>query len=329
MCRDAPRSSARGKRGGANGSVGRASLAPYLRHITIARRPDPPLPAAKGKMKILSLSLALACLALAACSADKSSGPSRADVLFVGCGIDEDCPAGGRCVVMETRSTGVSQQGICSFDCKTDDDCAVSDATSLGNIGREYFEGSCATVGGAATCLPACGVANSRYLTCREDVPQLCSEADGTHCQDCGCPTGQVCEKGVGCFAPRAVGERCANDEDCSSANCSKTAKVCRVKLFEPCTTENCDRCMKRPGGEPYCTRGCSGVKDCDGRKCAHPADQPSYPDICWPPCEKGFPSCDGTCFEDEGQEGRASEFGYVIRRSCWCPTSCTQLMSK
>lgn len=163
---------------------------------------------------------------------------------------------------------------------------------------------------GSATCVTEC-VSSwdfvDRSLVCHDGVPTQCGEVPaGVHCVRChNCDAGEYCfvsiddpEGADRCLPAGPVGGPCQHNDECQSYNCTlrsgfgTTFGECLVAAGEPCTDENCERCLTTPGGTTLCRQRCSQVSQCDhldGHQCAREGGDEFY--FCQPICDP-----DGTC---------------------------------
>lgn len=146
---------------------------------------------------------------------------------------------------------------------------------------------------GSRGCLEACtsdSLPESGFA-CVEGSPVACGIAGAAYCSECGCPGGQRCEIGLGCVPLAAVGEACANDYDCVSENCSALGGVCRVNVGQPCTAQDCDRCLST-GDWSFCSRECTGSLCTSGEE-VHICAAFGSGSFCYPSCPlSGLAKC-------------------------------------
>ena len=195
---------------------------------------------------------------LAGCGA--GGGGNFAGTTGYPCGSNEDC-ASGFCLPF--------QDGYCSSDC-SQDPCAAGEV--------------CKSVQGSQVCLAPCGGPGECRIgyQCYQGVCQPGCVAPADCSQGFACSNGQ-CEPLPG----KAVGEKCAKNEECSSRLCDLASRTCRFACKaegecgpgETCYLNPVDKngdsntdgispvCIKRRGGKPMLS-ACAADKDCDQGQC-------------------------------------------------------------
>ena len=146
-----------------------------------------------------------------------------------------------------------SSRGICTYTCTVSEECPTEYAcTQLPD--------------GFSICAPQCSSDYSLeyggvHYACIGAVRTPCTVLPyGAHCSACGCTAGDYCvsSEELGCHPKLAVGEACTSDEACQSGNCDSrygsTDRFCMVPVGDPCTSDNCSRCL---GGGVFCSRNC------------------------------------------------------------------------
>lgn len=237
---------------------------------------------------------ALLCL-LVASGCEKIAGSTRGNNDGEGALLGADCTKARDCAsavcLKPNKHSGVA---FCSQGCSADKDCQgerTADGQKLvcgiGLEGEKACVRPCAQVPGNTS--GSLGL--TQAVACIEGVATACDFAGQAECLTCGCPDGQRCEPGVGCQGRSEQGGPCRKDADCRTLNCSASAHVCRVPEGQPCTKDNCDRCMTGPNGFSFCSRECANTGCAEG-ECLAVEGEPGY---CEPPCSA---SCPGTCEE-------------------------------
>jgi len=148
-------------------------------------------------------------------------------------------------------------------------------------------------------CLPSCegGATWNLGFACEDGQAVPCAEASDSSCSVCGCPSNLRCVPEEGCVELLEVGEACAADADCKSANCGDDTKLCRVPLGQPCDETNCDLCFRSEDWS-YCSVRCSTDSECPGSLCLfHSLASTSFGQWCFPPCQD---ACSGECVQDD-----------------------------
>lgn len=260
----------------------RADSTPALAPATRTRRPHvDPVTRLSDTVRVVVLAPSsarwLAAAAIAACVTSACQGQQVGAL----CEEDADC-ASGQC--LDLSSEALSRR-ICTRPCVDDTACGGSLRCGVGPTGERQ-------------CVPGCG---SIGFTCVDGVSTSCAAVaeDETRCGDCGCGRDRPrCVPEVGCFARSEVGGPCRWDGDCRTNHCSDVAHLCRVAVGQPCTTDDCDLCMRDEEGWSYCTRRCfAGGDVCNGDPCLAPSSLPSY-GTCRPRCltEGADPACPAQC---------------------------------
>ena len=210
------------------------------------------------------------------------------------CTSDEDCVSLRRqdeaCLrgfCTRTVQSSGDEYAFCTKPCETDTDCE----SEYGNYSDDLVCGLLED--GSRGCLLSSCADRRLGFTCIDGLPAVCTLADESHCRDCGCPSNLRCEAEVGCLPLLALGEPCSVDGDCTTSHCSEVSHVCRVPVGQPCTAENCDRCLVA-GDWSYCSRYCGLLGgDCNNDLCL------TYHGVatCSPRCSGVTdPSCPGAC---------------------------------
>lgn len=220
-----------------------------------------------ARLSMVHLWSAAALCAVVGCAAGPDSGAPDS-------GSPGSCRRGADCASL------VCESEVCVPVCRDSGDCATDQVCVENSLGTR-------------TCAAPCAQLPDDYV-CIDDLPVACSDAPETACETCGCPGGTRCEVGVGCIELRDVGEACVNDAECSSANCSEFAQVCRVPVGQACTPDNCDYCMTATGLS-FCSRECWIGDQCNGFECIGNRITDVF--HCMPGCSSSSDaSCPGTC---------------------------------
>ncbi len=212
------------------------------------------MPVALSRLALVFASrLALVSVLLAACQTTSDQPDKPKAALYQDCLDDSECESGW-CV----NEFG---NGFCALEC--DEGCPAG--------------GKCADGRDGPVCVANCNVGREGVYACVDATPVYCDTLeDDTSCLACGCPEGQVCEVGVGCFALGEPGRACNEDEDCVSEHCGtfEGERLCMPTIGSPCAcpddafpceTAECGRCY---GGVDVhdgtswsmCTRGCADM---------------------------------------------------------------------
>lgn len=188
--------------------------------------------------------------------------------MIAGCSEGDPCPLDGErsCSTLCYHHPDDSGTVLrCASDCATNEDCDTTE--------------SCATLeGGLRACLPRCVVDGRRYggdTVCVDGAERHCStlSISEVSCRQCCltgesceylCEEGEVCRVDGSCTPPDDVGAPCLSHGECSSGNCSAVRGsvsfeegVCLVGHGEPCTGDNCSRCVQLET-TTYCHRQCT-----------------------------------------------------------------------
>ncbi len=175
--------------------------------------------------------------------------------------------------------------------------CVMSALLVLGcgdtSAGSQTFTGGCGDDGDC-----------DASMICNTAVGECQAFCGSSSCTGCVCESGLQCVFGSGCVAPAPVGDLCMSDEECMSNNCggrdgvvfSLDPGVCRVAVGDPCTSENCDRCLTHEDGWSYCSRDCTDLPNdvcgegrCIGNNDAFGTDPGFF--TCTPPCDVDCPT--------------------------------------
>src|SRR6185369_12190512 len=207
--------------------------------------------------------------------------------LYGYCGAGSPC-ASGTCVELVPKYQADYAPGFCSQAC-------TGACPQGGLCGRGP--------GGTNICFPSC---SGQDYVCVDAGPVACTQTtDDKQCADCGCPSTQRCQAGVGCVDRLDMGASCSTDSDCKSNNCSTVFKTCRVPVGAACTIDNCDACWSNATGFSFWGRGCNTNEDCgNAGPCLGDAITGVY--TCRPSCS----GCPGTC----------SLTSDATTRYCYCP---------
>lgn len=206
-------------------------------------------------------------------------------VLVIGACAGDPCPLDGPedCNTICLADPAVRDGTVryCADECTSNADCAGGQ--------------TCGTLfGGTRACLAMCtsGSGSIRSSVCIEGAQVACSEADPSlvSCRDC-CSTGsdcvlcgdaEVCGQDGECRPPGALGEPCASEGECESANCSVLdpygeTGVCHVAHGAECTGDNCSLCVSTEG-TTYCHVRCTGGGGAGCDRCLGNAEE----DVFW-----------------------------------------------
>lgn len=249
------------------------------------------------------------CLKDAACCsrADCGNGQVCTDGACAACDAQHPCDAGEVCC-----------GGSCvSGTCCESNDCADTTLACTGNVCGACVVGAndcrsdqtcCDHPTSGPTCIgqsECCPDSGSNDACDANGDPKL--RACGFATRECGacdpvtapCAAGKVC-CGGGCVAPggapRAVGEECCSDSDCSSGACDTTSSHCvECKVAGTCGTATGAQ------GREVCDTATRACVACDG---SHP-------------CGAGLLCCNGLCFA-----GTCCADGDCARAAPVCDTS-------
>lgn len=253
-----------------------------------------------------------AMFAIAACSSSAgneapsptSPSPTEEEGRSLGeiCVESGACRADFTCLALPGNNIEFPQ---CSKGCESDRDCGNGTVCGVAPDGSKM-------------CLNSCDFLAANTV-CRDGVPVACAGLDGTHCDACGCPKGQYCREGSGCFPIANEGEPCDEHDACTTANCDKYVGVCRPPVGSACTAANCERCIQQQGFS-YCSRECENDEDCPRGKCL--GDEFSGVFQCYPLCPDYEPApCTDGCVEVIAPDPRDS-YAYCACKPPTCEVS-------
>jgi hypothetical protein len=193
----------------------------------------------------------LAALSLG-CGSDAPTRKATPKDLALPCVDEQDC-AFGECVKLEAFEAEGSEGLFCTTGCSETPDCA------------DYGED--AVCGLSGHCILSCDSStwqntSGNAILCASSIPVDCASLEGRMCDQCGCPGEAYCDETSNtCRSQKANGEECDDAIECIDFSCGEPEKggtdVCLAHLGEPCTDEDCERCVNPGREEGYCTTSC------------------------------------------------------------------------